>query len=218
MSRLEFPYSYICIEGNIGTGKTSFTRMMEKEYQCRMILEEFSENPFLPYFYEDPDRFAFTVELFFMTERYKQMERNLISQQDMFSPFTISDYTFVKTLIFARKNLKNEEFRLFQQLFQTLQKNFPNPDLLVYLHRGVDVLLHQIKKRGREYEKHITREYLYSIQDSYFDYFKNIVTFPVLVIDLDELDFIAEHKYYEIIKSLIAKKYLPGVHRISLSV
>lgn len=218
MNKLEFPYNYICIEGNIGTGKTSFTRMMEKEYQCRLILEEFSENPFLPYFYEDPERFAFTVELFFMTERYKQMERNLISQQDMFSPFTLSDYTFVKTLIFARKNLHNEEFRLFQQLFQTLQKNFPNPDLLVYLHRGVDVLLGNIKKRGRDYEAHITREYLYSIQDSYFDYFKNIVSFPVLVIDVNDLDFIAEKKYYEIIKSLIAKKYQPGVHRVSLHV
>ena len=218
MQRLEFPYNYICIEGNIGTGKTSFTRMMEKEYSCRLILEEFSENPFLPYFYEDPERFAFTVELFFMTERYKQMERNLISQQDMFSPFTLSDYTFVKTLIFARKNLKAEEFRLFQQLFNTLQKNFPNPDLLVYLHRDVDVLLKNIKKRGRDYESHISREYLYSIQDSYFDYFKNIVSYPVLVIDLQDLDFISERNYYDIIKTLIAKQYRPGVHRVSLHV
>jgi deoxyadenosine/deoxycytidine kinase len=153
-----------------------------------------------------------------MTERYKQMERNLISQQDMFSAFTLSDYTFVKTLIFARKNLKNEEFRLFQQLFNTLQKNFPNPDLLVYLHRGVDVLMQNIKKRGREYETYITREYLYSIQDSYFEYFKNITTFPVLIIDLKDLDFLAEEKNYDLIKSLIAKKYQPGVHRVSLHV
>ncbi len=218
MSELHFPYQYICIEGNIGTGKTSFTRLMEKEYNCRLILEEFSENPFLPYFYEDPERFAFTVELFFMTERYKQMEKNLISQRDLFSPFTLSDYTFVKTLIFARKNLKSEEFKLFQQLFQTLQNNFPNPDLLVYLHRNVDILLQNIKKRGREYEVYITREYLYNIQDSYFDYFRNIVSFPVLIIDVNDLDFLKEKNYYEIIKSLIAKKYNPGVHRVSLHV
>lgn len=218
MSELHFPYQYICIEGNIGTGKTSFSRLMKKEYDCRLILEEFSENPFLPYFYEDPERFAFTVELFFMTERYKQMERNLISQRDLFSPFTLSDYTFVKTLIFARKNLKSEEFRLFQQLFQTLQNNFPNPDLLVYLHRNVDILLQNIKKRGREYEVYITREYLYNIQDSYFDYFRNIVSFPVLIIDIDDLDFLSEKKYYDVIKSLIAKKYNPGVHRVSLHV
>ncbi|HAQ37487.1 MAG TPA: deoxynucleoside kinase [Saprospirales bacterium] len=218
MSELHFPYQYICIEGNIGTGKTSFSRLMKKEYDCRLILEEFSENPFLPYFYEDPERFAFTVELFFMTERYKQMERNLISQRDLFSPFTLSDYTFVKTLIFARKNLKSEEYRLFQQLFQTLQNNFPNPDLLVYLHRNVDILLQNIKKRGREYEVYITREYLYNIQDSYFDYFRNIVSFPVLIIDIDDLDFLSEKKYYDVIKSLIAKKYNPGVHRVSLHV
>ena len=216
MKEAEFPYNYICIEGNIGTGKTSFARKMEKEYACRLILEEFSENPFLPYFYEDPQRFAFTVELFFMTERYKQMERNLISQQDLFSPFTLADYTFVKTLIFARKNLKSEEYRLFQQLFQTLQKNFPNPDLLVYLHRGVDVLLHQIKKRGREYEMNISREYLYSIQDSYFEYFRNITSFPVLIVDLKELDFLEVPAYYDLIKSLMMKKYQPGVHRVSL--
>lgn len=218
MSELHFPYQYICIEGNIGTGKTSFSRLMKKEFDCRLILEEFSENPFLPYFYEDPERFAFTVELFFMTERYKQMERNLISQRDLFSPFTLSDYTFVKTLIFARKNLKSEEYRLFQQLFQTLQNNFPNPDLLVYLHRNVDILLQNIKKRGREYEVYITREYLYNIQDSYFDYFRNIVSFPVLIIDIDDLDFLSEKKYYDVIKSLIAKKYNPGVHRVSLHV
>lgn len=218
MSELHFPYQYICIEGNIGTGKTSFSRMIQKEFKCRLILEEFSENPFLPYFYENPERFAFTVELFFMTERYKQMERNLISQRDLFSPFTLSDYTFVKTLIFARKNLKSEEFRLFQQLFHTLQNNFPNPDLLVYLHRNVDILLQNIKKRGREYEVYITREYLYNIQDSYFDYFRNIVSFPVLIIDIADLDFIAEKKYYDVIKSLIAKKYNPGVHRVSLHV
>jgi deoxyguanosine kinase len=192
--------------------------MIQKEFKCRLILEEFSENPFLPYFYENPERFAFTVELFFMTERYKQMERNLISQRDLFSPFTLSDYTFVKTLIFARKNLKSEEFRLFQQLFHTLQNNFPNPDLLVYLHRNVDILLQNIKKRGREYEVYITREYLYNIQDSYFDYFRNIVSFPVLIIDIADLDFIAEKNYYDVIKSLIAKKYNPGVHRVSLHV
>jgi deoxyadenosine/deoxycytidine kinase len=218
MNTSDFPYNYICVEGNIGTGKTSFTRMMEKEHSCRLILEEFSENPFLPYFYEDPERFAFTVELFFMTERYKQMERNLISQHDMFSPFTLSDYTFVKTLIFARKNLGNEEFKLFQQLFNTLQKNFPNPDLLVYLHRGVDVLLSNIKKRGRDYEANISREYLYNIQDSYFDYFKNITSFPVLILDLKDLDFVAETKHYEIIKSLMKKSYRPGVHRVTLHV
>jgi deoxyadenosine/deoxycytidine kinase len=192
--------------------------MVDAEYNCRLILEEFAENPFLPLFYENPKRYAFTVELFFMTERYKQMEDSLVAQQSLFSDFTISDYVFIKTLIFARKNLNEKEFRLFQQLFTTLQQNFPNPDLLVYLHRNVDILLNNISKRGREYEKNISRDYLYNIQDSYFEYFRNIVSFPVLIIDLGDIDFIKEKQYYDVLKSVIAKEYNPGVHRVKLHV
>lgn len=216
--KIDFPYRYIAVEGNIGAGKTSFTKMVRDEYNCRLILEEFAENPFLPLFYENPKRYAFTVELFFMTERYKQMEDSLVAQQSLFSDFTISDYVFVKTLIFARKNLSEKEFKLFQQLFTTLQQNFPNPDLLVFLHRNVDILLKNISKRGREYEKNISRDYLYNIQDSYFEYFRNIVSFPILIIDLGDIDFIKEKQYYDILKSVIAKKYNPGVHRVTLHV
>ncbi len=216
--KIDFPYRYITVEGNIGAGKTSFTNMVTREYECRHILEQFADNPFLPLFYENPKRYAFTVELFFMTERYKQLENSLIAQQTMFSDFTISDYAFVKTLIFARKNLEDKEFKLFQQLFQTLETNFPNPDLLVYLHRNVDILLKNIKKRGRDFEKNISRDYLYNIQDSYFEYFRNITTFPVLIIDLGDIDFIREEEYYTILKELIAKEYNPGVNRVSLAV
>ncbi|HHH53272.1 MAG TPA: deoxynucleoside kinase [Bacteroidetes bacterium] len=216
--KIDFPYSYIAVEGNIGAGKTSFTKMINEEYNCRLILEEFKENPFLPLFYENPKRYAFTVELFFMTERYKQMEDHLLAQRSLFKDFTISDYVFIKTLIFARKNLDEKEFKLFQQLFNTLQQNFPNPDLLVYLHRNVDILLKNINKRGRDYEKNIKREYLYNIQDSYFEYFRNITTFPILIIDLGDIDFIKEKQYYDVLKSIIAKKYTPGVHRVSLHV
>jgi len=216
--KIDFPYRYIAVEGNIGAGKTSFATMVNDEYNCKLILEEFQDNPFLPLFYENPKRYAFTVELFFMTERYKQLEENLLAQQSLFYDFTISDYVFVKTLIFARNNLSEKEFRLFQQLFATLQKNFPNPDLLVYLHRNVDILLKNIKKRGREYEMNISRQYLYDIQDSYFEYFRNIVSFPVLIIDLGDIDFIQEKQHYDVLKSIIAKEYNPGVHRVSLHV
>ena len=216
--KIDFPYRYITVEGNIGAGKTSFTQMVTKEYNCRHILEQFADNPFLPLFYENPKRYAFTVELFFMTERYKQLENSLIAQQTLFSDFTISDYAFVKTLIFARKNLEDREFKLFQQLFVTLETNFPNPDLLVYLHRNVDILLKNIKKRGREFEKNISRDYLYNIQDSYFEYFRNITTFPVLIIDLGDIDFIKELQYYDILKDIISKEYQPGVHRVNLNV
>lgn len=210
-----FPYNYITIEGNIGSGKTSFCNMIQKEYSCRLILEQFDNNPFLPFFYDDMERFALTVELFFMTERMKQLQKHLL-YQDLFHEFTIADYTFVKTLLFARKNLGDEEYRIFQKLFNTLNSSFPDPDLLVYFHRSVDILQKNIAKRGRDYEKNISDEYLLKIQDSYFEYFRNILTFPVLIIDLNTIDFVENPKHYTHIKNLLKKKYNPGVHRISL--
>lgn len=189
--------------------------MLEEEYSCKLVLEQFDDNPFLPFFYEDPKRFAFTVELFFMTERHKQLQHNLLSK-DLFNDFTITDYCFVKTLLFARKNLEEEEYRIFQKLFGVLNQSFPNPDLLVYFHRGVDVLQKNITQRGRSYESKISDEYLLQIQNSYFEYFRNILSFPVLIIDLKDIDFVQNRDQYEEIKKLLAKTYNPGVHRYSL--
>lgn len=214
---ITFPYRFICVEGNIGAGKTSFCKMIDKEYNCNLVLEQFDDNPFLPLFYKEPERFAFTVELFFMTERYKQLEASLISQ-DLFNDFTITDYFFVKTLLFANKNLPEGEFRLFQKLFATLNQSFPTPDLMVYFHRNVDILQQNIQKRGRAYESNITNDYLRTIQDAYFEYFRNILSFPVLIIDLSEIDFVANEDHYREIKYLLSKTYKPGVHRISLMV
>jgi deoxyadenosine/deoxycytidine kinase len=212
-----FPYRYIAIEGNIGAGKTSFCELMSKELNLSLILEEFDDNPFLPYFYKNPDRYAFTVELFFMTERYKQLQRSLVVH-DMFNDFILSDYFFMKTLLFARKNLKEDEYKMFQKLYNALSGSFPQPDLLVYFHRNIDILKSNIRKRGRDYEVFITPEYLQKIQDSYFEYFRNVLTFPVLIIDLDQINFVDNSKHYEHVKSLLKKKYNPGVHRVSLSV
>ncbi|MEE9373869.1 MAG: deoxynucleoside kinase [Saprospiraceae bacterium] len=213
----KFPYEFICIEGNIGAGKTSFCQLLNKEYNCSLVLEEFDENPFLPYFYQDKNRYAFPVELFFMTERYKQLE-NTILTPDLFAPFTAADYFFTKSLLFAKNNLVPSEFRLFQKMFRALDSSFPNPELLVYFHRDVDILMDHIQKRGRDYEKYIKRDYLLEIQNTYFDYFRNIVSFPVLIIDLKTLDFLSDDKNYEAVKQIIMGKYLPGVHRISLIV
>ncbi len=210
-----FPYNYIAVEGNIGAGKTTFCRMIEAEYNCKLILEEFTDNPFLPLFYNDPERFGFTVELFFMTERHKQLQKNLL-HRDLFHDFTISDYFFMKTLLFARKNLEEEEYRLFQKMFNVLNQSFPKPDLLVYFHRNVDILLKHIGTRGREYEQDITSDYLLKIQNSYFEYFRNILSFPILIIDLNDLNFVENKNAYEEIKLLFTKTYQPGVHRISL--
>lgn len=212
---IHIPYKYLCIEGNIGTGKTTFVQLINQEYNCEMILEEFQDNPFLPLFYKDRDRYAFSVELFFMTERYKQLQRQLVNQ-GLFHEFTIADYSFVKSLLFAKNNLIEEEYRLFQQLWQVLNSPFPKPDILVYFHRSIDQLCRMIDERGREYEKLIQPDYLLTIQNTYFDYFKNILTFPVLIIDLNDVNFIDNKKGYDAIKQIIARTYLPGVHRVNL--
>lgn len=214
---IEFPYNFLAIEGNIGSGKTTFCQKIAEEYNCKLILEEFDDNPFLPFFYKDPDRFAFTVELFFMTERYKQLQKQLLSQ-DLFIDFTLTDYAFIKTLLFAKQNLEEGEFRLFQQLYTTLSQSFPQPDILVYFHRSVDVLQANIAKRGRAYEKGITDEYLTKVQNSYFEYFRNILSYPILIIDLKTIDFEENDRNYTEVKMLLSKKYQPGVHRISLMV
>jgi len=189
--------------------------MLGQEFNCNLILEQFDDNPFLPLFYQEPDRFAFTVELFFMTERYKQMQASLLNQ-NLFSGFTVADYAFVKTLLFARQNLVEEEFRLFQKLYQVFDNHFPKPDILVYFHRNVDVLQQNIRKRGRIYETDITDQYLEKVQNSYFEYFRNILSYPILIIDVNTLDFENKPQHYENVKYLITKKYQPGVHRISL--
>lgn len=217
MTKVVFPYNYIAIEGNIGSGKTTFCQMLSKEYNCQLILEEFDDNPFLPYFYKDPDRFAFTVELFFMTERYKQLQQ-MFKTKDMFTDFVLADYAFVKTLLFARQNLPEEEYRLFQKMFKPLNQTFAQPDLLVYFHRNVDILQENIAKRGRSYEKNITDDYLIRVQNSYFEYFRNILSFPILIIDLSTIDFESNEQNYTQVKYLLSKKYLPGVHRITLVV
>lgn len=214
---IEFPYNYISIEGNIGSGKTTFCKKIKEEYNCQLILEEFDDNPFLPLFYKDQERWAFTVELFFMTERYKQMQKQLVSR-DLFVDFTITDYAFIKTLLFARQNLEAGEFKMFQQLFSTLNQSFPQPEILVYFHRSVDVLQANIAKRGRAYEKDITAAYLTKVQNSYFEYFRNILSYPILIIDLNTIDFEENERNYQEVKMLLAKKYNPGVHRISLMV
>jgi len=217
MSLKELPYEFVCIEGNIGSGKTSLVERMSRDYHGRMLLEQFEDNPFLPLFYNNPERYAFTVELFFMTERYKQLQ-NHISNQDLFSSKIFADFSFIKTLLFARKNLQDEEYKLFQMLFSVLNKSFPKPDLLVYLHRDVKHLLKNIRERNRSFENNIGDEYLLTIQDSYFEYLRNITSFPVLILDLQDMDFVSNEQHYETVRFLISKQYRPGVHRISLSV
>ena len=210
-----FPYQFIAVEGNIGAGKTTLCQRLAERYPCGLILEQFTDNPFLPFFYEQPERYAFPVELFFMTERHKQLLEHF-AQPDLFRPFTVADYFFVKTLLFAKNNLSEEEFRLFQRLFSVLNATFPKPDLLLYLHRPVDAILAQIKKRGRDIEKNISPVYLEEIQNAYFDYLKTETETPVVVLELDTADFQKDDRFFNAILEVLARPHPPGMSILRL--
>ncbi len=210
-----FPHRFIAVEGNIGAGKTTLCQMLARDFGGRLVLERFADNPFLPFFYKNPERYAFPVELFFMTERHRQLQEEL-TQQTLFEPFIISDYLFVKTLLFARNNLGEEEYRLFQQLFHILNANFPKPDLLVYLHRPIPHLLENIRKRNRSFEQDISAEYLLQIQQTYFEFFKVESSLPILILELEAIDFQFDSDYYHQLVELLRKAYLPGVHRFKI--
>lgn len=212
---MQIPHSFIAIEGNIGAGKTTLSRMLAQELNAKLVLEAFSDNPFLPFFYENPDRYAFPVELFFMTERHKQLQ-NELAQQDLFQERTIADYFFFKTLLFAKNNLSTEEYRLFQRLFHILNASFPKPNLLVYLHRPVDQLLANIKKRGRGFEEEIQADYLHNIQQAYLDFFKLQKDLPIVILELEDLDFQDNPGNYQKIKACLAADYPDGMHFVKI--
>jgi deoxyguanosine kinase len=210
------PHRFIAIEGNIGAGKTTFCHLLQRDLGCRLVLEQFTDNPFLPSFYENPERYAFPVELFFMTERHKQLQTEL-SQPDLFEQLIVADYFFIKTLLFAKNNLNNEEHRLFKRLFKVLNSTFPNPEMLIYLHRPVENLLQNIQQRGRDYEKDITGEYLQEIQNAYFDYFKTTPKMPIVVVQLNDLDYMQDNGIYQKLLEILSKTYENGVHYESLT-
>lgn len=212
MSSKNFPHQFIAIEGNIGAGKTTLSHKLAEDYGMRLILEQFTDNPFLPFFYENPERYAFPVELFFMTERHKQLQEEL-SRRDLFQQSIVADYFFLKTLLFARNNLNEQEYRLFQRLFHILNASFPKPDLLLYLHRPVTELINNIHKRGRTFENEISPEYLEKIQQAYFEFFRTHEGLPILILEIDNIDFEADAHHYLRITELLQEPFEPGVHR-----
>ena len=208
-------HPFIAIEGNIGSGKTTFSEMLAEQFQCKLILEQFADNPFLPKFYEHPDRHAFSLELFFMAERYQQLGE--LSSGDLFATQVVSDYFFMKSKLFAQNNLKEDELLLFNRLSNIALKNLPRPDVLLYLHSDVNRLQANIRKRGRDYEQNISDEYLLQIQERYFDYFKKQKDFPVLIVDVSNVDFVEDAFVYQQMVSLLEKEYDIGLYRISLA-
>src|SRR4051812_24457742 len=165
-------YQFITIEGNIGAGKTTLAHLLSKHYNARLILEQFADNPFLPKFYENPRQYAFPLELFFMAERFKQL-KDMLQMKDMFQNVTIADYMFSKYLLFAKVNLPEDEFRLYQKLFDIFLQQIIFPDILIYLHSPIHKLQQNIKKRNRGYEQNIPTEYLFNLQETYTSYIKH---------------------------------------------
>lgn len=212
---MSFPYNFIAIEGNIGVGKTTLCHRLAAEFGCTLVLEQFTDNPFLPFFYLQPERYAFPVELFFMAERHKQLQEHF-TRPDLFGAFTVADYFFVKTLLFAKNNLNEEEFRLFQRLFSVLNASFPKPDLLLYLHRPVEVLLRQIRRRGRDIERNISAAYLEEIQNAYLEYLKTETESPVVILELGKANFERDGAVFQAITTLLGERHPDGVSFKSL--
>jgi deoxyguanosine kinase len=207
-------YHFITVEGNIGAGKTTLAHMLSRHFNARLILEEFADNPFLPKFYENPGQYAFPLELFFMAERYKQ-QKDFLQQKDLFQNLTISDYLFTKCLLFAKVNLPEDEFRLYQRLFEIIHQQLIQPDLLIYLHAPVSKLKENIRKRNRVYEQQIPDEYLFNIQETYTHYIRqhNIKT---LFIDASQADFLGNEKHFQAVLEALEKDYGEGQHYLSL--
>ena len=207
-------YNFITIEGNIGAGKTTLAHLLSKHFNARLILEEFADNPFLPKFYENQRQYAFPLELFFMAERYKQL-KDLLQTKDMFQNLTISDYLFTKCLLFAKVNLPEEEFLLYQKLFDIINPQLAPPDLLIYLHAPVNKLKENIKKRNRSYEQNIESEYLFTLQETYTQYIKqhNIKT---LFIDVSKSDFLGNDEHLKVVIEALDKDYDDGQHYLNL--
>lgn len=206
---------FIVIEGNIGAGKTTLSQKVSNRLNARLVLETFEDNPFLPKFYKDQERYAFPLELSFLAARYRQLKED-IEQGDLFNSLTIADYYLMKSFIFAKITLSDDEFRLYREFFDMIRTVSVKPDIMFYIHRDVDSLLSNIVKRGRSYELNLDKKYLSSVTRGYFDYFKEVRDFPVVVIDATKADFKKESHYKKFIK-LLDNSYKNGVTNIKIT-
>jgi 2-amino-4-hydroxy-6-hydroxymethyldihydropteridine diphosphokinase len=195
-------YNYIAIEGNIGAGKTSLSKMIGDDFNAKLVLERFADNPFLPKYYADMERYAFPLEMSFLADRFQQLTDDL-AQFDLFKNFIISDYYIFKSLIFAQVSLPKEEYALYRRMFDILYREITKPDLYVYLYQNTERLLENIKTRGRDYEQNIPQEYLEKIHLGYSSFIKTEQNLNTLIIDVSELDFVnSDEDYTKIIKQI----------------
>jgi deoxyadenosine/deoxycytidine kinase len=207
---------FLVIEGNIGAGKTTLSKKFAEEYNAKLVLEQFADNPFLPKFYDDQERYSFPLELSFLADRYSQIKKQVLNL-DLFHPFLVADYYFAKSAIFAQNTLKDDEYHLFRQIFDIVFESMPKPDLYVYLHANTNRLLNNIEKRGRNYEQNIEPDYLNKIQKGYFQFFKQSTTFPILIIDINNIDFVNNPDHYQLLKNAVFNSdYKLGINRLIL--
>lgn len=202
-------YRFITIEGNIGAGKTTLATRLSEHLRAKLILEGFADNPFLPKFYAQPDQYAFPLELFFMAERYKQL-KEMLATRDLFTQYTVSDYLFVKSLLFAKMNLKDDEFALYQKLFDIINPQLAQPDILIFLNAPVQRLQQNIKKRNRAYEQQIPDAYLHKVHDMYMQFIRQ---HPVrtLVVDTTKMDFLRSDEDFHTLLAALEREHPVGL-------
>lgn len=198
---------FIAIEGNIGAGKSTLAKKIARDFNAKLVLERFADNPFLPKFYKDQNRYAFPLEMSFLADRYQQFMDDT-SQFDLFKTFMVGDYDIFKSLIFAQITLQKEEFELYRKVFNFMYKEVRKPDIYVYLYQSTDRLLQNIKRRGRDYEQHIAPEYLEKIHRGYLDFIKSHPKQEILIIDLQDLDFVNYSEDYQTILYMLEEKIL----------
>jgi deoxyadenosine/deoxycytidine kinase len=186
---------YVAIEGVIGAGKTTLAKMLSEQMGARLVTERFEENPFLPKFYEDPDRYAFQTQMFFLLSRYRQQQE--LFQVDLFHSHVVSDYIFEKDKVFAYLTLQDEELKLYENLLSTIEKNIPQPDLVIYLQSSVDRLMQNIRMRGRKMEEQMSEEYIRDLNEAYNYFFFRYRSAPLLIIRATDIDFVSKKSDYE---------------------
>lgn len=207
-------YRFIAVEGNIGSGKSTLAHLLAEHYNAKLVLEQFADNNFLPKFYREPERYAFPLELSFLADRYKQLKELLINR-DIFQQRIVSDYTFIKCKLFARVNLKDDEYDLFQKFFDIIDLHLPPPDIMIYLHAPINKLQENIQKRGRSFEQAIPDTYLEKVQQVYQQYLKQEVQ-KTLIIDTTNVDFLGNTAHFEQLTSFLEKDYDFRTHYFSI--
>jgi deoxyguanosine kinase len=197
--------NYVAFEGNIGAGKTTLATKIAEDFNAKTVLERFADNPFLPKFYKDQNRYAFPLEMSFLADRYQQLSDDL-AQFDLFKDFLVADYHIFKSLIFAKITLAEDEYRLYRNLFDIVYREMPKPDLYIYLYQNSERLLQNIKKRGRSYEQKISGDYLDKINSGYLEYIKSQTELNVLIIDVSDKDFVKNQEDYLFVLDAIQNK------------